>query len=236
MSFAYHVGKDLVINGVEIIGEINTAVTDYKAGKWGDFGFQVGEALAKVLIGSEQQLLEKKAVDAAKSLAIAKGILEGALEAEDLDNMDKCLLDSEAVIAQAEKTYEDFSKISLKGTADGVKDIAKLLTLIENDMQYCKNVDADWVKLKNMVSIFQHPMSLVYHIGKDLSVNGIEIFTEVKSAITDYQSSQWEEFGINVGKATAKTILGMERQYMDKLTEELDNGNTAAVETLGYLF
>lgn len=52
-SFAYHVGIDLLINGRDIYREISQSVVDYKAGSWGDFGFQLGEAAAKVLIGEE---------------------------------------------------------------------------------------------------------------------------------------------------------------------------------------
>ena len=54
-SFAYHVGKDLLVNGVDILGEIEAAVTDYESKNWSDFGENVGEATAKVILGAESQ-------------------------------------------------------------------------------------------------------------------------------------------------------------------------------------
>merc|ERR1711988_485547 len=58
-QFAVHVGTDLLVNGVSIYKEINAAVDDWKAAKWGAFGEDVGAALAQVPIGdlSKQQLM-----------------------------------------------------------------------------------------------------------------------------------------------------------------------------------
>ena len=52
-SFAYHVGKDLIVNGRPIFREINDAIKDYDNGKWEDFGKEIGEAAAKMLVGQE---------------------------------------------------------------------------------------------------------------------------------------------------------------------------------------
>ena len=54
-SFAYHVGKDLLVNGVDILHEIEAAVTDYESKNWSAFGENVGEATAKVILGAESQ-------------------------------------------------------------------------------------------------------------------------------------------------------------------------------------
>ena len=53
-SFAYAVGKHLLLDGVEIYGEISTAVHDYEAQDFSDFGFQIGEASAKLILGQTQ--------------------------------------------------------------------------------------------------------------------------------------------------------------------------------------
>lgn len=47
-TLVYHVSKELLLNGVEIIGKINTAVTDIKAKKYYDGGIAVGEAFSEV--------------------------------------------------------------------------------------------------------------------------------------------------------------------------------------------
>jgi len=61
-----------------------------------------------------------------------------------------------------------------------------------------------------MIKVFSSPTSFAYHVGKDLMVNGKDIFGEIESAVTDYESANWEDFGYQVGEAAAKTILGEE--------------------------
>ena len=59
-----------------------------------------------------------------------------------------------------------------------------------------------------MAEVISSPKSFVYHVGKDLLINGQEIYGEINTAVTDYDKQDWEGFGFNVGKAAAKTILG----------------------------
>lgn len=54
-SFVYHVGHDLVVNGVQIFSEVEDSVSQYKAANYGAFGEDIGEALAKLLIGGAVQ-------------------------------------------------------------------------------------------------------------------------------------------------------------------------------------
>ncbi len=56
MSFAYHVGKDLIVNGVDIIHEIGAAVDDWEAQSYRDCGVQIGTALNQLIIGEEEQV------------------------------------------------------------------------------------------------------------------------------------------------------------------------------------
>ena len=47
-----------MLNGVEIYGEIKTAVQDYESQDFNDFGFQFGEALAKLIHGGPYLLMK----------------------------------------------------------------------------------------------------------------------------------------------------------------------------------
>lgn len=57
VSFAWHVGGNIVHNGVKITKDINGAIEDYKSEKWYDFGKQCGEASAHVFLGSTKEYL-----------------------------------------------------------------------------------------------------------------------------------------------------------------------------------
>ena len=49
LSFLYKVGQELIVNGADILHEIELAVADWKAGKYHDAGLQIGLALSKLL-------------------------------------------------------------------------------------------------------------------------------------------------------------------------------------------
>jgi hypothetical protein len=61
-----------------------------------------------------------------------------------------------------------------------------------------------------MAKVISSPRSFAYHVGKDLLINGQDIFDDIAAAVGDYESQKWEAFGEEVGKAAAKTILGQE--------------------------
>ena len=52
-SFAFHVGKNLLVNGVDILHEVEAAVDDWKAQSYRDAGVQIGTALNQLLIRQE---------------------------------------------------------------------------------------------------------------------------------------------------------------------------------------
>ena len=56
LAFAFHAGKNILINHVEITDEIHAAVQAWDAPDFFDFGFNVGEALAQVLMGLSEDV------------------------------------------------------------------------------------------------------------------------------------------------------------------------------------
>jgi len=52
-AFAYHVGQDLVVNGVDIFKQMNSSVGHIKAKEWHDGGFALGTALSELIVGTD---------------------------------------------------------------------------------------------------------------------------------------------------------------------------------------
>lgn len=53
ISFAYHVGSDLIVNGVQIFEDIEEAVADYKLEEYEEMGKAIGHGMSKLLIGKD---------------------------------------------------------------------------------------------------------------------------------------------------------------------------------------
>ena len=88
---------------------------------------------------------------------------------------------------------------------------------MKQEVQYCEGVKADWEKLVKMVEIFNNPASFVYHVGKDLIVNGRQIYHDVDDSITQYDNKSYEAFGHDIGDALAKLIIGDAQKEQEKL-------------------
>jgi len=103
-TFAFTAGKNLLVNGKEIYGEITNAVDAYKAEDWHAFGFNTGEAAAKIIFGEEQA----RKIDAEKLKGIVGGLIMGALDAEGFDDIVKCIKCSEHIFFDVEEAVKDF--------------------------------------------------------------------------------------------------------------------------------
>jgi len=126
------------------------------------------------------------AEDAEKYVQIVEGFLEGALEAEGFDDVEKCVKDGEVIIKDAEDAISNFEKKSIQGMINGVKDIADIIKLVQAAMKDCSDLKADWSKLDKMAKTFKNPASFAWHVGGDIVHNGVKITSEIRSAVDDY--------------------------------------------------
>ena len=85
-----------------------------------------------------------------------------------------------------------------------------MFKVMASGMEDCAKTKEDWIKFLDMISIFKSPASFAFHVGKDLLVNGKDIYADIESALTEYKGSDWYHFGYHCGNAAAKTFLGAE--------------------------
>ena len=153
-----------------------------------------------------------KNVDVKQVEEIVGGFLKGALDAEGFDDINKCIQDGEHIITDVEDAVQHFEKKDAKDIIAGLEDLADLIKQVKAGMSDCSHLKADWAKLEQMAAIFSSPTSFAYHVGKDIMVNGVQIFHEIETAVSDYKSQQWSDFGYQIGEATAKTLVGSGEQ------------------------
>jgi hypothetical protein len=87
-------------------------------------------------------------------------------------------------------------------------------------MKDCHGVVADIEKLEKMAAIFSSPASFAFHTGKDIIVNGVQIYDDVEGAMKQYKSQNYEAFGEEVGDALALLILGAPEADFNRATDE----------------
>ena len=57
------------------------------------------------------------------------------------------------------------------------------------------------------MATFANPLTLIFHIGKELLVNGVNIFEEIYGAVEFYRKGDFFNFGKNVGSAISLVLL-----------------------------
>ena len=65
----------------------------------------------------------------------------------------------------------------------------------------CHEVKEDLETLEKMAEIFAHPIQLAYKVGKNLIVNGIDIYAKIEQALDDYKKGNFFCFGQHIGEA-----------------------------------
>lgn len=148
-------------------------------------------------------------------------MLRGALDAEGFDDISKCLKDAEVVIGDVEVIFEDLEAHKASKILDALKKFANLMKTVKAGMSDCSHIKADWEKLAKMAAAFDSPTTFAWHLGKDLLVNGVDIWKEVNEAVADYKAAKWNDFGYQMGEAAAKTLIG---------TEKLEKGELAQID------
>ena len=149
------------------------------------------------------------AVSANKAQDIARGIIKGAAQVE-IDQ--QCLSDIQMVIGDAETVVQDFSEGTLQGAIDGVKEVIQTVSDVQTTIGDCTGSGQAKTKLAEIVAVMKNAKSFEYHVGKDIMVNGKDIRSEIVEAIKDYKSGDFYNFGVQIGEATAKTVIGQEKR------------------------
>lgn len=209
LSFAYHVGHDLLVDGTDIYHEISASIDAYGTGDYHTFGYDVGKALSLVLIGKEDQdeLEQMVAMSSGEIEQVLIGIVKGAIN-EKLPSVDTCITDIAATAADVEDAVADFKKKTLSDVEAGIRKLGDAVSSIATDLDACK-VAIDHVEdLEKMAKTFKNPMSFAYHVGKDLLVDGKDIYAEITAGVAAYDQQQYETFGEDMGRALALVLVG----------------------------
>jgi len=138
-----HIGKDIIVHGVDIIKEVNAAVKAFDDKNFYDFGYNVGKAGAQILLGEEQQV-ENTLEDV---LEVVGGVLKGAIDA-DFSDLDQCIDDGEGIIKDVESAVNHFKSKNINDIIAGLKDVGDILTKVEDALKTCEAIEGDFEKLK----------------------------------------------------------------------------------------
>ena len=132
-------------------------------------------SLAVALLLANTQAVE---ISKDEALLIAKGIYEGALQTEHLDDYVTCTVDDgEKIAADVKDAVAQIESKTVAGVIQGMKDFGDVFETMASGVQTCsqpKDLE-ELLKLKKMIVSFKDPKVFIAHVGHDLIVNGVDI-------------------------------------------------------------
>lgn len=214
-SFAFHLGQDLLLNGVNIFHEVNGATAAWDAQDYQDFGMHVGRALFQIVIGEGAPEAVPHLDPASWPRIDWRLVLVGVIRGLDMEAEAACVTGS----ARDLDTLSVGTVEVLRGkwawdTAQVRAGLAKWGLAMHNlthTVEACGHA-VDVAKTQGMPTAIAAMMAMAHegagmiavevgaYIGYDLLVNGQEIYKEVREAYSDRVAGNATELGEDIGK------------------------------------
>lgn len=145
-------------------------------------------------------------MDLAKTLA---GLLQGTLH-KSVPSTDECIGDAERLVKEFKEVVTDFEKESFSGVKAGIHKVGDIVDEVKDDFKHCQLAVEDVEKLGKMARTFKNPFSFIFHVGKNILVNGKDIYAYVDAALKAYHKPDYRQFGYQLGEALAVAVMGTE--------------------------
>lgn len=135
-------------------------------------------------------------------LLVLKGVVEGlALESQiSLDTIKDCITDSELVFNDIKYAVELLQSNELEKVKEGIKKIGEAIQVLPDAITACHSTQQELVdvakEITALLNQMRHPLTFGFIVGKNLVLNGREIFSETYTAVQDYRNQQYEDFGV----------------------------------------
>merc|ERR1719231_124956 len=150
---------------------------------------------------------------AADVLALAKGILIGFGEEAEIE-LEHCLIEGpEEIFDKFQDAIDSFRERSVRSVIEGLSDVADAVDRIVSTLQACGSAKEDFEEefinpIKDATESFKHPIDVVVHVGRNLIVNGADIWEDVMLAAASFQEQGFQLAGEAIGRTLVNVIAG----------------------------
>jgi len=153
----------------------------------------------QISAGTDKKTIDPKIID----------IIEGLSEGFGLKTEKQCVDDSTTFVADLQKAYDLSQKKTPAAMAEAMRLLAQALeTEWPGAIKACGATVAQVDQLLATLAILKHPQQFAYHVGHDLVINGVDIYSNTNEAVGHWQNQEFHDFGLSTGKALSLLIVG----------------------------
>ena len=135
-------------------------------------------------------------------VAIVAGVIYGITEADHLTELQGCLKENAIFAKDLGTAIEEFMHVDgdMRNLIVAFRLIGNVLHHMPEDIQYCKNVGADWGTFVAWCDEFLKPIGLIETIAYNAIHNPIKVAEGVMKAKKDWNSGNYFTFGEDLSK------------------------------------
>lgn len=204
LAFFFDITKHIIINHKDVTADVQNAIKAYNAQSWEEFGYALGEMVGTAVFGnpSIQQVTPQDLPD------VFTGILEGIGAATGYPAIQSCIDLSNTVAENITIASADIATKQYEEVLEGIIIIASTLEVLPQAIQTCNQSLSDVENLINALAQFKNPRSFIFNAGKNLLINGVNIYYDLTNASSDYEAGNWNSYGQDIGRALALVLWG----------------------------
>jgi hypothetical protein len=202
------VGNNIATYHVDVVRESYQAAIEYSQGRLKEFGNKVGQALAQVFLnGTSKTPIKPSDNSTSPYLLITQGVLEGIDSGLRWNQIKPCIKetgDSYNNLNIAFQYFQAGDPVSI------IQGLAALGVALENVPAAVKDCTGSYTKAANLVNAIaalQDAATYLSIVGKNVVINGNDIYDAVSSTVEAFNAAAWKEFGTNAGIASSKLLL-----------------------------
>ncbi len=203
VSFAYHCGKNLVVNSVDIFRNSKDLIHETQEKHYLKMGQEIGKILEEVLVGNVRLAFESD-----NSLVqLFEGIVVGFGDEVSVD-FAHCIQDAKKDWALFDEAMKHLDSKKPKQIKEGIEELGKLAKSLPKAIETCKGSKEDFLHLLHAAKALEHPAKFAVHVGKDLWVNGKDIFKKTEDLVKQYHGKHYLNAGVDIGEILAEVLVG----------------------------
>jgi cathepsin B len=133
-------------------------------------------------------------------LDVYRGVLKGISAQTKMCQITSCLQEQDSLYDELNNAIDKLKSDDPTDVIQGIRSWGYALQPLANALHICTGVVADAQKLMRSIGILLYPKPFVYKRGHSLSINNVELYDDVATAVKAYGHAQWETFGIDLGE------------------------------------
>jgi cathepsin B len=195
VEFSFDVLGHIIVNHKEITSDIKSAYQAWQNQDYNTSGFYIGEAVIIVAIG----VSDAPSLTAQDLPTIIDGMFKTGYPSLKIEDIQTCLDSQDAMVQKFIMGTNQIATKKKDEVLKGVKNIANALEMVSLAVQYCVK-DFENVRLfSTAVDTLLRPRSFIYNSGKNLLINGIQLYPEFNNLLTNFNQRNWQEYGRSLG-------------------------------------